>query len=318
MANALIPTTAIVLCLVTGSAGANCAAVIERLAADDLWQALALQSACKPGEPLYRFATARIHLAEGSVARAAEELSAAIRHDESNAGYHWWLSHAYLEQSARAGMFAQIGLAKKAAVELQRAAALDPANITVRLELIDYYASAPRMLGGDPEKAAEQVRDIGLRNRFHGMLAKARLALAQQDMKTAENDYHLLVERFPDREEAALASGFFHLGAARWSMAMADFRHARSLARRSRVADYGLGATLARAGDAGAAEAPLRRYLAHIVRPGEPTHAHAFYHLALVHKAFDNKTEAIADLEAALRLDPGYGDARRLLADMRK
>ncbi len=308
----------VALLLLTEPAGADCDAVLQLLAADDLVHARAVYSRCQPAEPQYHFATARIHLTGNAPDRAADELSAALRQQPLNGEYHWWLVHAYHEQSLRAGLLTQIGLAKKAGAELQQAVKLDPNNLAAHLELIDFYASAPRVFGGDHEKAAALAREMAHHDRFEGMLAQARLALANTNVIAAENDYRLLVEQFPGRAEGVLAAGFFHLNAAHLPEAISEFRRAQSLAPQSRLADYGLGAALARSGDVAGAEAPLRRYLGHIVQPGEPTHAHTLYHLALAQKAAGNVAASVETLRTALRLDPGYGNARRLLAELQK
>ncbi len=64
-----------------------------------------------------------------------------------------WLGHAYGLKAQRASVFSRMGLARKCKAAFEKAVALDPKNVEALLDLAEYHAKAPRIAGGDKEKA---------------------------------------------------------------------------------------------------------------------------------------------------------------------
>ena len=78
-----------------------------------------------------------------------------------------------------------------------------------------------------------------------------------------------------------------------------------------------LGDALARGGDLARAEGWLRQYLELEPEPGSPSHAHAHWRLAQVFEKQERKSDAVAALEAALRLNPDLEEAKKDLKRLR-
>jgi len=262
--------------------------------------------------------SARASLAANDVNAAVRTLERAVASQPAAAEAHWWLAHAYAVKAQRSGMFGQISLARKSAAELQAAVAADPEHLDARMELVSFYASSPGVFGGDLARAVAEAKEIARRDPMRGLEAEARLAAAREDLVAAEQQLQLAATRNPQRVEPLLWLGAFYLRRQRFAEAAATFERALSMSPDLPRAEFGLGATLASTGsDPVRAERLLQRYLARAPGPTEPTRAHALYHLAVVHRR-DDPARARRELAEALLLDPGYGDAKRALAELPK
>ncbi len=82
----------------------------------------------------------------------------AVRRLPDNAVAHLWLGKAYAQKAIHANLFSQIGYAKKSRAEFERSVSMDPTNVEARGDLVQYYASAPGIVGGSMDKAREQVK----------------------------------------------------------------------------------------------------------------------------------------------------------------
>lgn len=305
--------------------GTTCAALEAAGQALDRGDAAAARDAVRPclvasphdGPSLLVAARASLGLAD--VDAAVRLLELAVATEPGRPDYHRWLAHAYGLQARGKGLFAQVALGKKAVAELEVAVRQDPDDLDSRVELIDFHASAPRLFGGDRDKAAAEAQEIARRDALRGLQAEARLALASGDAAAAEQRLELAVARFPERFEGPLWLGSFFLRRQGPAKAVPPFERALALAPEAPVASYGLGAALAASdGDPERAEALLRRYLAHLPGPGEPSRADALYHLALVHRRLGKVQQARSELSEALRFDPEHGAARRAAKELEK
>ena len=70
------------------------------------------------------------------------------------------LGDAYGMAAQKAGLFSKYGLAKKCLAAYQRAVALEPANVSWRLSLLNYFIAAPSIVGGGSDRADAEVAEI--------------------------------------------------------------------------------------------------------------------------------------------------------------
>ncbi len=135
--------------------------------------------------------------------QAITHLQRAVDLQGSQSDYHYWLGRAYGEKTKRSGLLKQAGLAKKVRMAFEQAVMLDPNNVAARAALGNFYAQAPRFMGGGIDKAAEQAVALTALDALQGKLLKARILEEQKKPSDAEASYKKLQERYGDSPSAS-------------------------------------------------------------------------------------------------------------------
>src|SRR5438445_7899068 len=81
----------------------------------------------------------------------------AVKLDPANAEYNRWLGRAYGERAEQNHSFF---LARKVKQAFESAVHLAPASIQARRDLMEFFSQAPWIVGGDKQKAREQIAEI--------------------------------------------------------------------------------------------------------------------------------------------------------------
>src|SRR5207245_102501 len=136
---------------------------VERLARTD------------PDDAVTAYLLSRVRLAFGDLESALSLAQKAVLLDGSAARYHFQLARVYGEMAERAGTFKQLALARRFRREAEAAVALDGACLEAKMGLMEYYARAPRLIGGDRGKAAALADDIARLDASEGYLARKHL-----------------------------------------------------------------------------------------------------------------------------------------------
>lgn len=153
----------------------------------------------------------RTLFALGRFEPAANQLEKAVE-IRPNSDTLLWLGRAYGQYAMQASLFKQAGLAKKCKAAWERAVALDPNNLNVREDLIQYYLRAPGFMGGSLEKAREQAVEIKKRDAVRGSLAAATIHLYQKNNAAAEKEVAEAMRNVPADSPASLGLLHFRLG----------------------------------------------------------------------------------------------------------
>jgi tetratricopeptide repeat protein len=197
----------------------------------------------------------------------------AIKSSPQNAEYHRWLGRAY---GAKAEQSHSFFLARKVKKAFETAVTLDPLNIDARRDLMEYLVEAPWIVGGDKDKAKEQIEFINKLDPIEGRLAQAAFFSAEKKWKEAQIEYLAALDQRPGKIDAYMeAADFF---AARKD---ADhLQHALEGAARLGVRDprldfYRAVLLLLRRAELTSAEALLRSYLNAPERSDYPSHKSA-------------------------------------------
>ena len=272
----------------------------------------------------------------------------AVQLAPQNASYHWLLAQILGDQAERAGVFRQIGLAKRFRSETEAVIRLDPRHIDAHVGMMLYYFKAPGIVGGDKKKAYAEIETIGAIDRARGYMAQARLAQEEQQLGKLEGLYQSALAANPKDYEALI--GLFNVYAGQQRR---NIPEAESLARRLLEADPGriggysglawalvaqrkwpeldahmaaaeraipdnfspyhiAALSLVRDGqDLPRAERYYRKYLSIEREAGGATHAVVQWRLALLLELQNRKPEAVAALETAVKLDPSFEQARK-------
>ena len=202
-----------------------------------------------------------------------------------------------------------------------------------------YYYEAPGIVGGDKRKAHEVAGQILAVDPVEGYFAQAWLARVDKQEDHLEALYRKAVESRPASYAAHMALAYYYNSRKRTAKMESEARRALEIDP-TLVGAYGLlagwfanqgrwkeldeildrsvknvpddlvpffrsaNACLGKSVELPRAERDFRRYLAQEAEPGEPSHAQARWRLGRVLDKQGRRPEAIAEWQAAVKLDP--------------
>jgi tetratricopeptide (TPR) repeat protein len=141
--------------------------------------------------------------------RAESSCEKAASLDPNNSRFHLWLGRVYGEKADRSNFLIAAGLAPKVREEFERAVDLDPHDVDARLDLAEFYLSAPSIVGGGEQKARAQAQLIAAVNPAREHWIYARIADRKNDPATAEREYHQYIDLSQGDAEAWLNLALF-------------------------------------------------------------------------------------------------------------
>ena len=301
-------------------------------------------------DPETLFLTAAVRHIWGDLDGAEKLAERAVAAEPNNARYHFRLAMIEGEKAQKASVIHQLGLARRFKKEAETTLTLDPNHVRALHTMIDFHMQAPGVVGGDKAKArafADQLMKIDAAEGY-----RAQITLARYDKQEGRIEELLrkAVEARPANYDARMALGDWCGSQKKFEEAE---RHAREAARihPDRALPYGLlavvlvhqdkwsdlDATLTQAGNADPdnllpyfraannclsrkvelprAERYFRKYLLQEPEPRQPSLAVAHWRLGLVLEQQGRKSEAVAELQEAVKLDatsPAKADLKRL------
>ena len=279
----------------------------------------------------------------------------AVSLEPNNARYHYRLGTICISQAQKAGIFKGLGLARRFKAEAEKAISLDPKNVDAREALMEYYFDAPGIAGGDKKKAWATADEIGKIDAVSGLLAQAGLAAKEKNpakqgafyekaLAAAPHDARVLrevagfysgdsqkkydlTEKYglealkmdEDRMVPYIVLAVAYAATERWKDLDAMMERAEKNVPDDLGADYQAGKVLLLSGkDLPRAERYFRKYLTMEPEGGEPNHAAAHWRLGLVLEKEGKKAEAITEMEATLRLQADFKEAKEDLKRLKK
>ena len=253
--------------------------------------------------------------------KAEKEFERAVAADDRNAVYHHWLANAVGQQAQNANPIRQGLMARRIRNEWERAVALDPNFLDARDALITFYLQAPGFMGGSPEKARAQQREISSRNVIRGHFAMASIAAFEKDTAGVERALRAAITAAPDsvRYVIALAQrqqSWNRIPAAFATLDEALKKHPTDVALRFQIGRLAAstGQQLPRG------EQMLRALTTEpewTIENSRPSRAAVHYRLGMTLEKQAKKPEARAQYERAIALDPQLKVAKDALAALR-
>ncbi len=229
------------------------------------------------------------------------------------------LGEAYGKLAGKAGIFQQLGLARKCRAALAKAVELAPDEIEYREGLIAFYEQAPSIAGGGRDKALEQAAEIAKRDPFAGALTTAGIHSRAKNWAAAEASLRDAAKVRPDATEPIANLGLLFADQGRYADAFAAFDQVLARDPDHFAVVYQLGRVAALSGQRLAGgEAALRRYLAQPVHAaGQPTNAQAQFRLGEILARRGDTQGARSAFQTALQLDPGLKPAAEALQKLK-
>jgi tetratricopeptide (TPR) repeat protein len=300
-----------------------------------------------PNDARAVYRLARVRQAFGNLDEAAKLAEAAVSLDPKYGPAQRELGDIYCSQAEKASVFKQIGLAHKCKAAFEAAVGLDPKDPASVEELVGYLVQAPGIAGGDKKRADDLAAAMVKIDAARGYLIQAEIA---SDKKQEPGSlYQKAVEANPGSYAARTALAGYYMGAGH-DLGQAE-RHLRAaiesnpdrvrayrqlanlLASQNRLDETAALLTRAEAAvpddlspyfaagnammvhkiDLPRAETYLKKYLNETREPEveSPPPAMAHRSLGLLYEKEGRKSDAIAELQTALRLRPDFEAAKQ-------
>ncbi len=242
--------------------------------------------------------------------RGISNCERAVSLDPQTSAYYLWLGRLYGEKADRSSFVSAPGLAKKARISFERAVELDPKSVEARMDLGEFYAEAPGIIGGGKDKARQQADALMSLDPAIGHWVQARIAEKEKDPAKAESEYRaqITVSHSAVRGWVDLAN--FLMYAHRYDEMEQALAHAETAPIDHPEALMHAGNLLVRAQrDYPLAVRLLRRYLSnHLCEEGPAFKAHVL--LGEVLEKQGDKQGAAQEFRAALGLFGNYTRAK--------
>ncbi|MEO8504930.1 MAG: tetratricopeptide repeat protein [Acidobacteriota bacterium] len=225
-------------------------------------------------------ASMRSALAKGDPEAAIAAGEAATAVPGAGAETWRWLGDAYCSQAMKASLFSRLGFAHKCQAAYERAIALDPTDVESRAALAEYLSGAPSIAGGDKAKARAQAEEVVKLEPARGHLLLGGIYTSEENFTAATAEFKLAVAADPGSRDLS--------------------------------AHYQLGKVALLSGkDLAEGAEHFRAYLDAPPLPGRPTWADAHWRLGLILEKQGHRDQAIAEIRAALKLNPNHPLARK-------
>jgi len=307
-----------------------------------------------PDDPAALAAMAEVRAEFGDVDEAEKLARRAVALAPNDPQTHETLAQMCGRRAQKAGIFKGLGLAHEFRKEAERAIALDPRRIEARDMLMEFHLQAPGIAGGDKKKARQYAEEIAKLDPVRGELALAQYSQAMKDSLVVEGCFRRAVAKDPTSIDARVALASWLLAPWRGKLDEAETETRAAIAagpdrtsgwtllailaiRRkdtaaldsalagsdrncpdARAAWYQAGRLLlTEADDPARAERCFRHYLEVEPEGGQPTLAKAHWRLAQVLAKENRPADARTELQAALRLEPDFDDAKKELKKLK-
>ncbi len=261
----------------------------------------------------------RIYDARGESGKAVDWFEKAVKVNDKNAQHHLWLGNELGTEAQKANKLRQPFLARRVKAEFERAVSLDPALIDARQGLVQFYAIAPGVMGGDINKAKEQIAEITKLNGMRGHMQSAWLAQREKDVAAEEREYIAATKVFPDSTPALSMLANFYRRQKKWDQATATYEQILRVKPDAIGAHLNIGGVSAQSGEnLERGEREIKQWMS--VAPKDAPMGNqyaAHYWLGMIYAAQGKKDAAKAEYEAALAVNPKGEDAKKALAALK-
>lgn len=247
----------------------------------------------------------RLAIEHGDGDAAVKLLEQAVAQQPTSAEAYLRLGEAYGLKGMMAGIFGA-SYAGKARRAWEKAVQLDPSSITARYSVAQFYANAPRIMGGSIDKALEQAAQIKKLDPLWGHRTYAMVHVAQKKNNLARQEYQDALREQPDSAAAhTYYANYLASTEKNYPAAAAELERATRLDPDFTPAWYHIGRVAALSNtNLADGEQALKKYFGCSPKDNEPAIANAHYWLGMIYEKQGRKAEAKQEYATAIKLNP--------------
>ncbi len=261
-----------------------------------------------------------IAIQQKEMEKAEQFMKKAVSVNGQVAKYHLGLVNLYGQLVMAAKPAKQATYAAKIKSHMESAVRLDPKDINTRFLLIGFYAMAPKILGGDKEKARKTADEIMNINRAEGFRALGTVAQAEEQFADAEIHLKRALSLAPDSLKHYQGLAAFYQSRAKNQDALIIYERAIARFPDNHNLLLQAGRTAAQSGPLFAEKGKdyLNAYLVKDFNPTARNKANAHYYLGMIEMEKKNPGVARKHYEKALQAHPEHRQARQALESLGK
>jgi len=163
---------------------------------------------------------------------ASEHLEEAIDLEENNAEYHFWYGNSVGNEIQSANVLSQALMAGDILDAYETAIEIDPNHVRAHIGAAQFYLQAPGIMGGDIEKAKEEVNILRKLGSKDGDLINIGILVQEENYSEAEKEYDSFHNNFidsTDNPQFYNGYGYFLVSRKKFDKAIQMFRRQAEL-----------------------------------------------------------------------------------------
>jgi len=164
-----------------------------------------------PNDPDAVIVKSDIFAAVGEWDRSVDTLQKGLSADENNVDLLMALAGIYREKLMRSGMLGKMSNAKKSRQSLEKAFELQPSNLEVRKEMVQYLVHAPGFAGGDKDRAMGIALETVELDEAEGRLQLGIVYRQKEEYDKSIEQFNLALELAPDIEILYYMLGYVYM-----------------------------------------------------------------------------------------------------------
>ncbi|MEO8673733.1 MAG: hypothetical protein ABI411_20685, partial [Tahibacter sp.] len=231
-----------------------------------------------------------------------------------------WLGRAYGRQAQRASFLRRAGWASKCRDAFEHALGLDARRADAHLDMLQFYAMAPALLGGSRSKAHAQAREVAALDAVAGHVAEAQVAqFAENNAALAERELQQALALAPRDPLARTVLTQLLARQLRWKDAFAVWEPGVAGNPDEPLAHYAYGRIASQSGERlqdGLVQLDL--FLAAKDKPDDVSDAAAHWRKGLILEKLGRPAAALVELQRATSMHAAPEEAKQDLARVEK
>lgn len=168
-------------------------------------------------------------LEDDNLDSAAEYLEQALEIDPNNAKIQYEYALATGLQAQDASIFSAPGYARKSMAAIKKAVELAPEMVEYRFRLMDFYLSAPGILGGSDGKAFAEANAISAIDAPQGVIALASYYQQKGDEEKRASIYEDSVDQYPASAALTINRAIYYFVQESYEQAREDLKKVETI-----------------------------------------------------------------------------------------
>ncbi len=249
---------------------------------------------------------------------AVREMEAAVRLQPIKAICYLWLGRACGYRASHSSFLTALSWAKKVVRAFEKAQELDPDNLDIRFDLLDFYLNAPGVVGGGRDKAEAEAAAIAKLDPAKGYTARASIFEKDRNWLQAGQALSEAASQYPENTDSLVDLADFQLRREQFEAAAASAEKALALKAHLPAAKLILAAAEVRLHkDLPDAESTLSSLALGPLDDDDPPFERVYYWLGEALLAGGKRQEAREAFQTSLRYDPDFEKAKSALSQVR-